>query len=300
MTDWISPSNAAGVAVLSALGLTGPADKALDAVTSASSTSTAWVLHEQRQPDTLPPTGHRLLDPKHKDVEALILSAVQRHGDHEALARLGITKAAFRCWLLALVKQESGFSKTAKSPKKAYGLTQIIPSTARNLGIYPDYYKSPELQVDGGARYLLNQLDKFGSMPLALAAYNAGQGAVKKYGGVPPYKETQGYVASVIAFYNQFARELGGVSTVNTLAAHDLRVSEAATRVAGLQQAESASPENREVTNPEGQFPATVTYVENDLPFQISGPAQAEAPNANGDALDSDPFTAGTKVNLQF
>lgn len=300
MTDFINPANAAAVAVMSALGLTAPAEKAPGADTALPSTSTPWSIQEQWQPDTLPPTGHRLLDAKHKDVDALILSAVQRHGNHDALARLGITKAAFRCWLLALVKQESGFSKTAKSPKKAYGLTQIIPSTARHLGIYPDYYKSPELQVDGGARYLLDQLDTFGSMPLALAAYNAGPGAVKKHGGVPPYKETQGYVAAVISFYNQFARDLGGVATINALAAHDLRVAEAATRVAGLQQAPGVDAEAWQTLDLEVQSAAPVGFAENDLPLQVTGPTPAEMPPPEAEARSGDPFTVGTKVNVQF
>lgn len=300
MTDWINPANTAAVAVLSALGATSPSDQGPGASTSPASVSTPWAIQEQWQPDTLPPTGRSLLDPKHKDVDALVLSAVERYQDHEALARLGITKAAFRCWLLALIKQESRFSAKAKSPKDAYGLTQIIPSTARYLGVYPDYYKSPYLQVDGGARYLLEQLEKFGPMPLALAAYNAGPNAVKKHGGVPPFKETQGYVAAVIAFYNQYARQLGNVPTINNLAAHDLRVAEAATRVAQLQPEAGADSEAWQVIDQEDRSAAQITYAENSLLLEVSGPTSAETTPAKQDAGNSDPFSAGTKVNLQF
>lgn len=90
-----------------------------------------------------------------------------------------------------LVQQESGWNPTAKSNKGALGLAQLMPKTARALRVDP---LDPQENLEGGARYLAKQYRKFGSWPLALAAYNAGPGAVKKYGGVPPYKETQNYV----------------------------------------------------------------------------------------------------------
>ena len=92
---------------------------------------------------------------------------------------------------LRLVQQESGWKATAKSHKGAIGLAQLMPGTARKLGVNPH---DPYENLDGGARYLKQQYRKFGSWRLALAAYNAGPGAVKKYGGVPPYKETRNYV----------------------------------------------------------------------------------------------------------
>lgn len=92
---------------------------------------------------------------------------------------------------LRLVQQESGWNPTAKSHKGAYGLAQLMPQTARLLRVDP---KDPAQNLEGGARYLKQQYRTFGSWKLALAAYNAGPAAVKKYGGIPPYKETKNYV----------------------------------------------------------------------------------------------------------
>ncbi|WP_171098630.1 MULTISPECIES: lytic transglycosylase domain-containing protein [unclassified Ruegeria] len=92
---------------------------------------------------------------------------------------------------LRLVQQESGWNPQAVSHKGALGLAQLMPQTARLLGVNPH---DPLENLEGGARYLSWQYRKFKSWPLALAAYNAGPKAVEKYGGIPPYKETQNYV----------------------------------------------------------------------------------------------------------
>ncbi|MEX3315594.1 lytic transglycosylase domain-containing protein [Sulfitobacter sp. PS-8MA] len=92
---------------------------------------------------------------------------------------------------LRLVQQESGWNPKALSHKGAMGLAQLMPQTARLLRVDP---ADPAQNLEGGARYLKLQYRTFGSWELALAAYNAGPGAVKKYGGVPPYKETRHYV----------------------------------------------------------------------------------------------------------
>ncbi|WP_297774764.1 lytic transglycosylase domain-containing protein [uncultured Roseovarius sp.] len=96
---------------------------------------------------------------------------------------------------LRLVQQESGWRADARSHKGAIGLAQLMPMTARKLGVNPH---DPRENLEGGARYLAAQYRTFGSWRLALAAYNAGPGAVQKYGGVPPYKETRNYVKVIM------------------------------------------------------------------------------------------------------
>lgn len=105
----------------------------------------------------------------------------------EAALRHGVPVDLF----LKLVQQESGWNARAESHKGALGLAQLMPATARRLGVDP---LDPEENLDGGARYLAQQYRDFGSWRLALAAYNAGPEAVRRHGGVPPYKETRNYV----------------------------------------------------------------------------------------------------------
>ena len=95
---------------------------------------------------------------------------------------------------LRLVQQESAWNPTARSHKGALGLAQLMPGTARALRVDP---LDPEENLEGGARYLRKQFDEFQSWHLALAAYNAGPNAVKKHGGIPPFKETQNYVQRI-------------------------------------------------------------------------------------------------------
>ena len=105
----------------------------------------------------------------------------------DAARRNGVPSDLF----LRLVQQESGWKPTARSHKGAIGLAQLMPGTARYLRVNPH---DPYENLEGGARYLAEQYRTFGSWRLALAAYNAGPEAVRKHGGVPPYKETKNYV----------------------------------------------------------------------------------------------------------
>jgi soluble lytic murein transglycosylase-like protein len=97
--------------------------------------------------------------------------------------------------LAAVADAESGYDPNAVSSAGARGVMQLMPTTARELGVDP---MDPSAAIDGAARLLASDLQQFGSLPLALAAYNAGAGAVTHYGGIPPYPETQAYVQRIM------------------------------------------------------------------------------------------------------
>lgn len=104
--------------------------------------------------------------------------------------------------LKAIGKAESGFDPNAVSRSGAQGVMQLMPATAKSLGVTDSF--DPEQNIMGGSKYIAELLDKYdGDTKLALAAYNAGMGNVKKYGGVPPFKETQNYVVKVMKYMNE-------------------------------------------------------------------------------------------------
>jgi soluble lytic murein transglycosylase-like protein len=129
-----------------------------------------------------------------------ITAAAQRHGIDPAL-------------LAGLIQQESGFDPAARSAAGAQGLTQLMPGTAAGLGVTDPL--DPAQAIEGGAEYLADQLKAFGGdTARALAAYNAGPGTVRRYGGVPPYAETQDYVRRVQSYAAAFRAGTSIPSTV--------------------------------------------------------------------------------------
>ncbi len=106
--------------------------------------------------------------------------------------------------IISVIKNESGFNPFAVSPKGAKGLMQIMDSNSTYYGIDPF---NPNENINTGVKMLSKLIRKYDSLPLALAAYNAGEGNVAKYGGIPPFKETQSYVKKVINHYEVLNNE---------------------------------------------------------------------------------------------
>ena len=129
----------------------------------------------------------------------MILDVASRYIGHPSLRHANMTGTEWMMFFRANIAVESAFNPTALSRVGAVGLGQLMPDTARGLGVDP---ADPVGNLHGSARYLLAQLARFGSPELALAAYNAGPDAVAKYAGVPPYRETIGHVRKVMALYS--------------------------------------------------------------------------------------------------
>ncbi|HWP96897.1 MAG TPA: lytic transglycosylase domain-containing protein [Syntrophomonadaceae bacterium] len=125
-------------------------------------------------------------------------SPINRNGDFSELIKKASEKYHVDERVIsAVINQESSFDAQAVSSCGAQGLMQLMPGTATSLGVTDPF--NPEQNIMAGTQYLREKLDEFGgNLSSALAAYNAGSGAVRKYGGVPPYKETQAYVAKIM------------------------------------------------------------------------------------------------------
>jgi soluble lytic murein transglycosylase-like protein len=177
-------------------GATGEAQSATTATTAAAGAPSAFasMLQEAEAPVSDAGAGY----------ETLVAQAAARNGVDPAL-------------LHGLIQQESNFDPSSTSSAGAMGLTQLMPSTASSLGVSNPL--DPAESIEGGARYLRQMLDTFGgNTEDALAAYNAGAGAVQHYGGVPPYAETQSYVSKVLGYAETFRQSQPVSSAVQSAA----------------------------------------------------------------------------------
>lgn len=154
------------------------------AAPQSGSTFASMVSDAMNQPATAPAT----VPPA--QIESLVGSSASAYGVDPALVK-------------AIIANESDFNANATSRTGAQGLMQLEPGTAADLGVSDAY--DPAQNISGGTRYIRGLLDRFhGDLRLAVAAYNAGPGAVMKYNGVPPYAETQAYVNNVLDSYQKY------------------------------------------------------------------------------------------------
>lgn len=210
------------------------------------------------------------------------LSPQMRNAFEETADRYGLDVNL----LLAVSWQESGFNPNAVSHAGAIGLMQLMPGTAAGLGVDPT---NPLENLDGGARYLRQQIDRFGSVELALAAYNAGPGAVQKHGGIPPFEETMNYVPKVMERWRsldsgQRSVPIGGIAIPET-------VSIDAPVAVPIETATEAP------TGISGATPATTPTIsgeEGTFVTPIAEPTTTPAPGEElvGPALDGTPVSA--------
>jgi hypothetical protein len=198
---------------------------------------------------------------------------------------------------LAVVLRESGGNPQAVSPAGAMGLMQLMPGTARDLGVADPF--DPQQNVDGGLRYLRDRLREFGSVPLALAAYNAGSGAVYQWGGIPPFPETRQYVKTVMQSEQAIAGGRGaatGIDSASSTTAGIRPAGSAGPRVVqtgSVRSPHAAAGESGSVTQDAGRARADSAA---GAAFQTAARAVLARPTLSGSALEG---AAGTHVAVE-
>ena len=143
----------------------------------------------------LHPLSNNIQSPQDQNLRELTRTVAVRYSGEPGVRKANLSALTFIKVFEALIEAESGFDPNAVSEKGAMGLGQLIPETAKELNVANPF--NPHQNLIGSAQYLTRQLLEFGSLELALAAYNAGPGRVKEYGGIPPFQETQDYIAKI-------------------------------------------------------------------------------------------------------
>lgn len=141
------------------------------------------------------PMSQNAQAPQGQNLRELTRTIAVRYSGEPGVRKAGLSALTFIKVFEALIEAESGFDPNAVSEKGAMGLGQLMPDTAQELNVSDPF--DPHQNLIGSAQYLTRQLLEFGSLKLALAAYNAGPGRVKEHGGIPPFPETQNYIAKI-------------------------------------------------------------------------------------------------------
>ena len=150
--------------------------------------TSGWTYHNRTAVEPAAARAETAAPEAMQAILAAIRATSERHKANRSLALVGLSADDWHVLFQALIEAESSYNSTAISPKGAYGLGQLMPATAQNLGVDRS---DPDQNLEGAARYLLAQLSEFHNIDLALAAYNAGPHRVQEYGGVPPFSETR-------------------------------------------------------------------------------------------------------------
>lgn len=156
----------------------------------------------------LPPRDDRYQKVPPREPHGFTIGRIPKNWGYDGLIGLTARENQVQPALVkAVIAAESNFDAGAVSRKGARGLMQLMPDTADSLGVEDPF--EPSDNVRGGTRYLRSMLDRYGDLTRAVAAYNAGPSAVDRYGGVPPYRETQDYVNRVLTYYRAYHGDFG-------------------------------------------------------------------------------------------